>query len=165
MPEFVMEGRDHCARAESDFVLGFIEAMFFTETGHISAADWFETEESERYQDGQLPSDVGYCDLHPDSLAKIRLICERWQFDNANLLQAAYKRDYDATQAGRDYWFTGNGHGVGFLNRKELKGETDSNGLTIGEKLHRAALYKLENYHAFFGDHVTYGNAPFVHFD
>lgn len=158
MPEFVMEGRDHAARAESPFVLGFIEAMFFTETGGTDSADWFDTPEDERTSDGNLPGDVGYNDLHPDSLAAIRADCEAWQKANKALLRRAYARaGYDEEQAGRDYWFTRNGHGVGFWDRKELK----SHGL--GAALSDACRYREVN--PFFGQHVTHGDAPFVHVD
>lgn len=157
MPEFILEGRDHAARAESDFVLGFIEAMFFTETGHVPISEWFETEEEERTSDGQLPSDCGYGELHPDSLAAIRADCEAWQAANAELLQQAYSRGYDESQAGRDYWFTRNGHGVGFWDRAEL--DVDD----LGKKLSDACRYN--EVHPFFGGHVTHGDAPFVHVD
>lgn len=121
MPQFILEGRDHAARAESAFVLGFIEAMFFTESGDVDMDSWFETDEEERTSGGQLPSDAGYTDLHPDSLAKIRADCEAWQSANADLLSAAYAIGYDETYAGRDYWFTRNGHGVGFTDRAVLE--------------------------------------------
>lgn len=193
MPEFVMEGRDHAARAESDFVLGFIEAMFFTECGHIESADWFDTDSDERTSDGELPSDVGYTDLHPDSLAAIRADCEAWQAANGALLQAAYATGYDEAQAGRDYWFTRNGHGVGFWERQELKSDDGAykalsaemvsasesgdnaawgaasakrNALdvySIGARLTEACQRNEVN--PFFGDHVTHGNLPFVHVD
>lgn len=160
MPEFILEGRDHAARQESEFVLGFIEAMFFTESAPgITSAEWFRVPKYIRNYEGQLPCDVGYTDLHPDSLVKIRAICEAWQRKNASLLDQAYWRGYELAQAGRDFWFTGNGHGVGFSDRDELRADD------LGEKLDNAALYHLENYHAFFGDHVTHGSAPFVHFD
>lgn len=121
MPQFIMEGRDHAARAESQFVLGFIEAMFFTETASTPMAEWFETDEDERNSDGQVPNDCGYSELDADSLAAIRADCEAWQAANADLLRQAYERPgYDEAQAGRDYWFTRNGHGVGYWDRKEL---------------------------------------------
>lgn len=159
MPEFVMEGRDHAARAESDFVLGFIEAMFFTETGHVDSESWFATDPEERTRGGQLPSDAGYTDLHPDSLAAIRADCMAWQKANAKLLRRAYARvsGYDETQAGCDYWFTRNDHGVGFWARSEL----ESHGL--GAALSEAC--RGSEVHVWYADHVTYGNAPFVHVD
>jgi hypothetical protein len=77
MPEFVMEGRDLAARMESDFVLGFIEALFWVETSPaFDSEEWFSDEcraaREAGTADGELPGDVGYTDLHPDSLAAIR---------------------------------------------------------------------------------------------
>lgn len=162
MPVFVMEGRDHAARAESDFVLGFIEAMFFTEGD-------------------DLPEGVGYADLHPGSLAAIRADCEAWQAENADLLAFACgpMSGYDEVQAGRDYWFTRNGHGAGFWDREELRRDmarrpdgtlTDTGeeeGLpflgSLGEMLSDTCRYREA--HAWVGNHVTYGDAPFVHVD
>ena len=161
MPEFILEGRDHAARAESPFVLGFIEAMFFTESSPAFMSDEWLSDECKEAQkqgqaDGTLAGDVGYCDLHPDSLANIRTFCETFQCDNAALLAQAYARpDYDETQAGRDLWFTSQGHGAGFWDRAQL----DAEGL--GDKLSDAARYHEAN--VWFGGHVTYGDAPFVH--
>lgn len=158
MPEFILEGRDHAARAESEFVLGFIEAMFFTECSPAySASEWLSDEckdaQEQGQADGTLPGDVGYSDLHPDSLRNIRAFCEVFQRDNAASLAQAYDRpDYDETQAGRDLWFTSQGHGVGFWDR---------NLGDIGDKLSDAARYHEAQ--AWFADHVTYGDAPFVH--
>lgn len=157
MPEFVMEGRDHAARAESAFVLRFIEALFFTESDSCyDAEEWFSDEAREARESGQcgeLPCDVGYADLHPDSLAAIRADCEAWQTENAALLALAYGYDdYDESAAGRDYWYTRNGHGVGFWDR----GLGD-----VGDKLTDTCQYR--DVQTWFGDHITYGNAPFVH--
>jgi hypothetical protein len=160
MPEFVLEGRDHAARAESDFILGFIEALFFTETGHVDSDDWHATDSEERESDGALPSDAGYTDLHPDSLAAIRADCEKWQTANAALLSEAYETGYDESQAGRDYWFTRNGHGVGFWDREELNGVTDSEGETIGARLTTACQYNELN--PYFHDDSEYGPCVFV---
>lgn len=161
MPEFILEGRDHAARAESDFVLGFIEALFFTNTDSIFCAeDWFTQDAIDARENGQsseLPCDVGYCDIHPETLAAIRLHCNEWQKQNRKLLARAYKRDYDETQAGRDLWFTSQGHGVGFWDRKELKSRSLGEALTIAAGCHE--------FNPFFGDHVTYGNAPLVYID
>jgi hypothetical protein len=44
----------------------------------------------------------------------------------ADLLALAYDRDdYNEEQAGRDYWFTRNGYGVGFLDREQLNDSRD----------------------------------------
>jgi hypothetical protein len=183
MPEFVMEGRDHAARGESDFVLGFIEALLFTESeSAYDAADWFTDErraESEAGTISALPGDVGYIDIHPDSLAAIRKDCEDWQTENAEMLAFACgpMSGYDEVQAGRDYWFTRNGHGVGFWDREELRRDmarradgtlTDTGedeGLpflaSLGDMLADACRYR--EVYAFFGDHVEHGDAPWVH--
>lgn len=150
MPEFVMESRDHAVRAESAFVLGFIEAMFFTESSPVYMSDeWFSDEckeaQAEGQADGTLPGDVGYTDLHPDSLAAIRADCEAWQAANADLLESAYVTGYEEVQAGRDYWFSRNGHGVGFWDR----GLGD-----LGDALHKACRYREVN---------PFYDAPFVH--
>jgi len=136
MPEFVMEGRDHAARAESPFVCGFIEALFFTECSPAYCAEeWFSDEcrraVEEGQSDGSLPGDVGYMDIHPDSLRRIREFCGQKQGEMADLLALAYERDgYDETQAGRDLWFTYNGHGVGYWDRKQLDADGLGNDLT-----------------------------------
>ena len=159
MPEFFMEGRNEAARTESTFVLGFIEALFFTETSPAwDSEDWFspacKAAQEAGTADGCLPGDVGYTDLHPDSLAAIRADCEAWQAENAETLAAAYATGYGENQAGIDYFLTRNGHGAGFWDRR--LGD-------IGDKLSDACRYR-ETY-AFFGDHVTHGDAPFVHVD
>lgn len=191
MPQFVMENAVECAREESAFVLGFIEAMFFTEQSPgLSTEEWLAGCEPGT-NEGSLPGDVGYCDIHPDSLAAIRADCEAWQAANSELLEQAYSRDYDETQAGRDYWFTRNGHGVGFWDRKELELDSDEyerltqvmidnrhnnaawgaalaertaiESQSIGDKLTEACQYREVN--PFFANHVTHGDSPFVHVD
>lgn len=65
---------------------------------------------------------------------------------------------YTEIQAGRDFWFTRNGHGVGFWDRG--LGE-------IGDLLSERCGYGTQFPPAdpFFGDHVKYGNAHFIHID
>ena len=117
MSEFVMEGRDHAARAETDFVLGFIEAMFFTTSEPSVFTDTWFLLGVQNGQLSELPGDVGYTDLHPDSLKAIRLHCVEWQCEASELLTLAYATGYEEVQAGRDLWFTSQGHGVGFWDR------------------------------------------------
>lgn len=162
MVEFVMEGRDHAARAETEFVFGFIEAMFFTSCSPAYDSEEWSTPECKRAQeegqaDGELPSDVGYTDIHPDSLAVIRAFCASFEAIAAPLLEQAYSRDYDAAQAGRDLWFTSQGHGVGYWDRAPL--EDDG----LGDKLSDVARYREAQ--VWFGNHVTNGDAPFVYFE
>lgn len=153
MPEFVLEGRDHAARTESDFVLGFIEAMFFTNCEpSVDRADWFTKANKKRRREGQiseLPGDVGYLDLSPATLTDIRHFCIEWQEEHAELLATAYAHPigYTEVQAGRDLWFSMQGHGVGFWDRD--LGE-------VGDQLHEAAGHV---------DTTPYYETPFVHLE
>jgi hypothetical protein len=161
MPEFILEGHHHAVRAESYFVLGFIEAAIFTcREPSRDMEEWFTDEARaarERGTESEIPGDAGYLEIHPDSLAAIRAFCQAWQDENAALLDRAYEReDYDDTQAGRDLWYTMNGHGTGFWDRAELDAEGLGDALT--EAAGRHEIYP------WFGDHITHGDEPFIHF-
>lgn len=93
-----------------DFTQGYIEALFFTDSGP---------------EDGQL-GDAGFSDLAPETLARIITDCARFLADLPRDgagrtwldLAADYApHHYDLAQAGRDFWFTRCGHGVGFWDR------------------------------------------------
>ncbi|MEI9553724.1 hypothetical protein [Enterobacter hormaechei] len=100
------------------FIAGYIEAMFFAE----SATD----------SDGEeIESLAGY-ELSAEAVDAARLDCARFMDVAPLLLKGAMLAgvDYDHTQAGRDLWFSRQGHGVGFWDR----------GLgAIGDKLHDVA--------------------------
>lgn len=127
MPEFVMENRNECFREESPFVAGFIEVLFFTECSPAyDSSVWFKkaTQRAieEGQSDGNLPGDVGYSDLEPESLLKIRKFCEDWQAKHAPLLERVFaETEYTQEQCGRDFFYEHVGHGVGFSDREELK--------------------------------------------
>ena len=87
------------------FTRGYIEAMFFTSTDHA------EDEALEH---------ASFSEFEPSELARIIADCDAWRATNAPLLAAAYETGYGPTQAGCDYWYTRNGHGVGFWDRDEL---------------------------------------------
>jgi hypothetical protein len=105
------------------FTRGYIEALFFTETSPAFTSDEWESDECQEAQregqaDGNLPGDVGFSDLEPDTLAKIIADCEAFQRVHADLLSAAYEHGgYDDERAGNDFWYTRNGHGTGFWDR------------------------------------------------
>lgn len=140
--------------------------------------------------DGTLPSDSGFAELHSDSVATILEFCARFERSAGPLLELAYQRDdYDAVQAGRDLLYTYAGHGVGFWDRTQLEddseqyealtaamiaasqsGDNDAWGRacsarsaieSLGDKLTAACGRGEVN--AWFGDHVTNGDAPFVY--
>lgn len=132
MPEFILEigsvehQRDF--NALDGFTRGYIEALFFTDEEQLceesdgerempSVAFNMATMES-RFVGG---NSFGFADLAAVALESIIRDCEAFQRSNAALLESAYARDYDAEQAGRDFWFTRNGHGVGYWDRSALE--------------------------------------------
>ena len=103
MPEFIL---DHEARPEQipfhklpEFVQGYIEAMFFTSQGD--------------YKD-PIKRDAGYCDLSAGAMERILEDCNAF-FERQGALAALGEADLQA--AGRDFWYTRNGHGCGFWDR------------------------------------------------
>ena len=122
-----------------EFTQGYIEALFFTESDPSAARD--EIGADHEFTDGSIPHDTGFGDLHPASLARIMADCATFQERAADLLKAAYGNvtpartigdgtlpdsfrpawEYDAAAAGRDFWFTRKGHGVGFWDREALR--------------------------------------------
>lgn len=103
MPQFILShGSAESEQAFNQldaFTRGYIEAAFFT-------CDF---------------ENAFTCELAPSALAEIIADCAAWQAKAAKLLALAYDcDDYSPEQAGRDYWFTRNGHGVGFWDRRQL---------------------------------------------
>lgn len=115
MPEFCLND-DKPLRMLSDFEEGYIEAMFFT-NGDIG-------DEREH-----LLNELGTRRLTNKALASIKEDCAAFlaspiQLNNAFPHTAeeviTAQSNYDLAQAGRDFWFTRQGHGVGFWSRDEL---------------------------------------------
>ncbi|MBB4398722.1 hypothetical protein [Bradyrhizobium sp. ERR14] len=137
MPEFILEigsvEHQRTFNALDGFTRGYIEALFFTDEEQLceesdgerempSVAFNMATMES-RFVGG---NSFGFADLAPSALESIIRDCEAFQRDNAALLDSAYERDnYDSEQAGRDFWFTRNGHGVGYWDRSQLENDSD----------------------------------------
>lgn len=85
-----------------EFTQGYIEAMMFCECN----------------SDNDELAEMTFDDIATDTLANIMADCAKFQSDQGALLGAAYAEYiYDEAQAGRDFWFTRNGHGVGFWDR------------------------------------------------
>jgi len=134
MPAFILDmGSPEGALAYAgldDFTQGYIEAAFFTDTGPDQEADG-------------LGDDASVAEIAPISLAKITADCMAWQQANASLLAQAYDRiGYDPASAGRDYWFTRNGHGVGFWDRKPLDAEGLRDRLSAACRYREVYLYR-----------------------
>lgn len=130
MPEFILnvDGAGPDWHALDSFTQGFIEALFFCECSAFDSSEFFQPDAQEDVQegraDGSVPSDAGPADLDPAALADIVGLCSRFQSEHAALLELAYSRDYDSTQAGRDLYYTRAGHGVGYWDRAALELES-----------------------------------------
>ena len=109
--------QDYLAHMD-EFTQGFIEAAIFTEC-HAGRPELEHADSN---------------DISAESIVRIAYDCAAWQVANTELLEEAYTRNYDETQAGRDYWLTRNGHGAGFWSRDELTKHDD-----LGDKLTNAA--------------------------
>lgn len=138
MPEFQMNGKHTKEFSDLDsFTQGYLEALFFTETGGSIARGTFDPENG-----SALPDEASFSDLHPESLQTAIADCARFQSENATDLETAYAMregmtgEYDAERAGNDFWFTRNGHGVGYWDRglAEIGDRLSAAAKTYGER-------------------------------
>jgi len=81
------------------FIKGYIEAMFFTSTGT-----------------DDVPHGASLADMADDAMSQMFEDCERFKVANLDVILAAISKaeDLDLEHAGRDFWYTRNGHGCGF---------------------------------------------------
>jgi hypothetical protein len=109
MPQFILNRPAKRVKFDelSEFAKGYVEAMFFT--GCDAGID--EVRED----------NLSVTRLTRESLANIARDCATFESENAELLALAYATGYTEEQAGRDFWFTRQGHGVGFWEREELQ--------------------------------------------
>jgi hypothetical protein len=135
MPEFVLDhGTQEASKrfaACDSFTQGYIEAMFFTNTGSSD--------------DGELES-ATVDDLSEKAWQEILEDCAAFQETNRADLDEALDIGrvdaYDEWRAGNDFWYTRCGHGVGFWDRD--LGD-------VGERLSDAA-HKFGNVDLYCGD-------------
>jgi hypothetical protein len=103
MPEFAINGKTDPSFTDlPKFTQGYIEAAFFTSQDDIG--------------------DKGFSDVSKDALKQIVELCSGFAAANQadiDLLTDDGGPDggYDEMAAGRDLWFTSNGHGVGYWDR------------------------------------------------
>lgn len=130
MPQFQLNKSQAYDRL-SDIAKGYVEAMFFTngDTGSDNE---------------DLLNDLGTEALTREAIENIKRDCDR--FEGLIMPDGCFVRQwlnraegYDDAQAGRDLWFTRQGHGVGFWDREALKGY-------LGEGLSAAAKRLGEAY-------------------
>lgn len=108
-----------------EFTQGYIEALFFTDNEPGMTREQRELPEwQERIREGQaheIPGDFGFDDLAPEALRDIMANCFDFQNgESKRSLDLAYDYapdGYEPEQAGRDLWFTRNGHGCGYWDR------------------------------------------------
>lgn len=105
------------------FTQGYLEALFFTNCD--PSVSMVEIEPDHEFQDGNIPADAGFSDLHPDSLASIIAECAAFQRDQAALLESAYALEpgrysngnaIDARRAGQFFGYARCGHGIGWAD-------------------------------------------------
>lgn len=103
MPEFVLDEQHREGQIEfgklPEFVQGYIEAMFFTESGEPH---------------DPIKARHGYYNLSDGALNQILEDCNA--FFERDLVTESLG-DAQLKGAGRDFWYTRNGHGVGFWCR------------------------------------------------
>ncbi len=84
------------------FAKAYVEAIFFTEGG----------------PDHEEWSEKDFGDLAPETIRRIIADCKKFEDENGEAIAVGADRgsgEYSAwQQAGHDFWFTRNGHGVGF---------------------------------------------------
>lgn len=127
MPEFQINA-DKNYYTLSAFAQGYVEAMFFTNGDCGSEND-------------HLLNELGTARLTFEAMESVTRDCEKFFVSTVNgrpirpWLDSIYKSDaeYDEMQAGRDLWFTRQGHGVGYWDRKQLR-QTDREALTTAAK-------------------------------
>jgi hypothetical protein len=131
MPEFILNnelvpgGKKKLYNDLDGFAKGYIEAMFFTncDSGH---------------DDEHIANKLGVDRLTIQSIHHIKRQCADFQIAAEALLDLAYEQAYEEAQAGRDFWFTRQGHGVGFWDRDELDVDIGA-GENLGKELSKAA--------------------------
>jgi len=162
MPEFHMIDKDDITFQNLDqFTQGYIECLFFTENSPQTSTEEFMANYESGDNDGCVPSDVGFTDIVGTAIEHILYECAEFQRINKKLLGGAYELEmetkhgtvpYEPHQAGIDFWFTRNGHGVGFWDRGLGK---------IGEDLSKACGHGTE----FSESYVEFGDNKKVYVD
>ena len=113
---------------------------------YIEAALWSSNDESDESGGNPLDANYGPDDIAPETLESIKADCERFQTENAILLEEFYDklplgRDRSGEwspqeQAGHDFWLSRNGHGAGFFDRdvtRELREALQEKARQAGE--------------------------------
>lgn len=103
MPEFVPPINDFPAWNDlGEIVQGYLEACMFCEF----------------HSDNPELAEMAFSDFSPETIEQAKADCAAFEAAAGSFLPLD-----DLAQAGRDFWFTRNGHGVGFFDRRELSAD------------------------------------------
>ncbi len=103
--------------------------------GYVEAACFTDEEQLKEWGKDQFTFDL-------EELDYVNILCENFKRDNL----ADLEQGDDDGQAGRDLWYTRNGHGVGFWDRETLWGEAQAERLTEKAKaLGQSDIYVGDN--------------------
>jgi hypothetical protein len=123
MPEFQLNADRHGKHAYyklSTFAKGYVEAMFFTngDTGddNESLLNDLGVERLTREAVKAIAKD---CDAFLSTIMPDGCFVQQW----INRAADETNGGYDDERAGNDFWYTRQGHGVGYWCRDELKGD------------------------------------------
>jgi len=121
MPEFQLNADrygKHPYYQLSDFAKGYVEAMFFTngDTGD-ERENLLNDLGVEKLTREAVKDIASVCDSFVGSIMPDGRFCRQW------LDEIAGQCAYDDARAGNDFWFTRQGHGVGYWDRNELYDE------------------------------------------
>lgn len=114
MPEFII---NDCAAprayyALSDFAKGYVEAMFFT-NGDCGDDDEFILNRLgvERLTRQAIVDIAADCDKFLGTILSDGCFVQQW------IMRACEEHSYTEDRAGNDFWYTRQGHGVGYWDR------------------------------------------------
>lgn len=132
MPQFELNADrygSHPYYKLSAFAKGYVEAMFFT-NGDTGDDDEFKLNHLgvERLTREAVKDIAADCDAFLGGIMPDGCFVRQW-IDRASLVSEGR---YDDGRAGNDFWFTRQGHGVGYQDREEIEG-------ALGEGLAGAA--------------------------
>jgi hypothetical protein len=108
MPEFLLDTAHRGSHPR-----GYVEAMFFTNGDTGDEREFYLNElGTERLTRAAVKDIKKDCDAFLGHIMPDGCFVRQWldRFE-----------DYDDAQAGRDFWFTRQGHGAGFWDRDQLK--------------------------------------------
>ncbi len=122
MPKFILDTAGAVQTPEirwadlDTFTQGYIVAAFFTASDE-NGNGLRLIEYVGRYRSDDVYRDAAFSDLAPETLATMIADCAKFREGSAWLRAVNAAKYYEfpgETEAGRDFWFTRNGHGCGF---------------------------------------------------